>query len=486
MRSFTVNPTGFHVNSLSLRLFYLFTGVQSGSTEENLPPCPGLSSVLSEATMMQQQHDHHTLQQQQDQSSVKSLWKINGLSRQVTSSDKSNLFLCPDKPTPRPVLPSTFPSAVQETCYPEFPGFSGSLQHNIEFLPLMNGKQTESLHNLSLLCMADMRLPPCLSPVPLCTTFRNPPALLKHDWLREKPASGQFPWTMVTTTPTSAHPEERPESKKTKRHQVQNVAVAPKRRKANAKTHPPDGGTSVKACDLSQNEQILVKGEVSLSNNNVPKRTRKTANCTQKTRRSVVTVEQRRIRTRNYLKITQKPSDTSNKDVPVVAVASEKYVPTERSDKSDICAEVNTPEVRKHRNTHRSRTSILKEFKKFIKMQHSKTRNSKEKQKSNHTKRHADTEETMRTDVTFNGSPVRLQPGHEDAAETEKRRKGSSTALDENHNRTLDQSDIKKRRSRQEDRDGCHGDDPSVTTRMKTAMELQPNDHSKDLAFHYP
>nr|XP_020451858.1 uncharacterized protein LOC109957942 [Monopterus albus] len=160
------------------------------------------------------------LQQQQCSaqyhSSVMSMGHRDGLSQQSMPLTKSQEHLQPEEPTTRPALPSALFSAGQKLHYPAFQESSSQdNQHAFEFVPLITGNETQSLHTVFLPCMDDLGLPRCLSPLGPCTSATkhhaalNNPANLGYKiqqqpsphvqpWLTENPGSLQFPLSAIT------------------------------------------------------------------------------------------------------------------------------------------------------------------------------------------------------------------------------------------------------------------------------------------------
>ncbi|XP_023124449.2 uncharacterized protein LOC111567508 [Amphiprion ocellaris] len=114
------------------------------------------------------------------------------------------------------VMPSGFFSSEQKLHYPAFQQPS-SQEHQplLEFLPLLNGDETQSEHTFPFPCLDDLRLPPCLSPLVPCTfsTKHKPlidnsinpvndvqqqPLLPRYPWLTESNESLQFPLSAIT------------------------------------------------------------------------------------------------------------------------------------------------------------------------------------------------------------------------------------------------------------------------------------------------
>ncbi|XP_022053209.2 uncharacterized protein LOC110953486 [Acanthochromis polyacanthus] len=179
----------------------------------------------------------------------------------------------------------------------------------LEFLPLLNGDETQSEHTFSLLCLDDLRLPPCLSPLEPCTSATehqplidnsiNPvndvqqqPLLPRPPWLTENNESLQFPlspityrgnksasvpqntnhscWSQqwqeeqldqnggtcaascsvnaITAAELKSDPVKVKESLKCKQVDTTGDTVAPKRRKRKAMNHPQDASSALLAC----------------------------------------------------------------------------------------------------------------------------------------------------------------------------------------------------------------------------------------------
>ncbi|XP_050922978.1 uncharacterized protein LOC108885748 [Lates calcarifer] len=381
------------------------TGIHCCFTVQNQSSCSSLSSVLPDAAVIQQRQEcspHYY-------SSVRSMWQSDEMSHQNMPLSKSQE--CPhlDAPTTRSVIPSAFFSSGQKLHYPALWDLSSQdSQHNLEFLPLKNGNETQSMHTtvLSIPCMDDLRLPQCLSPLEPCTSAtkhqpvpNNPvnlgnkvqqqPSLHGRPWLTENPGSLKFPLSAITCkenksmslpqdtnynclskhrqehlelnrqnegilaesctvkeveereTLSSVQPnaaELKSDPRKMKEDNTAGNTMAPKRRTKRT-SHPQDAASSllaykhVKIGDGTKSQINLSVCQVSLSSNNVLAKERGMATSSmnilskpnqqslvteslrEKPRISVANTAQTRIRTRGFLKKTEKsPSDTSPED----------------------------------------------------------------------------------------------------------------------------------------------------------------------------
>ncbi|XP_035039173.1 uncharacterized protein LOC118124983 isoform X2 [Hippoglossus stenolepis] len=188
------------------------TGIPCCFTAQNLPSCSALSSVLPDPALIQQQQEFSS----QYHSSVRSMWQRDGMNHQRTPLSKTQESVCPAAPTARSLIPSAFFSTVQKINYPAFqePSSRPNL-HNFDIFPLTNGNDPQSIHTLPLPCMADFRLPRCLSPLEPCTSstkyqfvlnnsmnignkFQQQPSLQRRPWLAGNPGSLQFPLSTIT------------------------------------------------------------------------------------------------------------------------------------------------------------------------------------------------------------------------------------------------------------------------------------------------
>ncbi|XP_062244471.1 uncharacterized protein LOC133954170 [Platichthys flesus] len=189
------------------------TGILCCFTAQNLPSCSALSSVLPDSALIQQQQQDFSSQYH---SSVRSMWQRDGMNHQRTPLSKTRESVCPAASTARSLIPSAFFSAGQKINYSAFqePASRPNL-HKFDSFPLANGNEPQSIHSLPLPCMADFRLPRCLSPLEPCTSsanyqrvlnnsmnignkFQQQPSLQRRPWLAENPVSLQLPLSTIT------------------------------------------------------------------------------------------------------------------------------------------------------------------------------------------------------------------------------------------------------------------------------------------------
>ncbi|XP_035515443.1 uncharacterized protein LOC118326536 [Morone saxatilis] len=184
-------------------------GIHCCFTAQNQPSC----SSLSPAPVLIQQHQQRSPQYH---SSVTSIWQRDGTNHQSTPISKSLNCIYPEAPTIRSVIPPSLYSSGQKPHYLAHEELSSQDDENIlEFLPMTNGNEAESLRYFSLPCVDDMRLPRCLSPLePFASAAKRQPILnnsTNHDekihpqpsqngrsWLTENPGSLQFPLSAIT------------------------------------------------------------------------------------------------------------------------------------------------------------------------------------------------------------------------------------------------------------------------------------------------
>lgn len=167
-----------------------FAGIPFCATAQDDPNLISLSSI--------QQLQQHPLQHH---SSVTSIGQTGGGSHQRTTLSKTRNTLYHETHPTRSVIDSAFDSCGQKQPYPTLlePPSQEELSV-LKYLPLSNGDEMSSFSNL---CMDDMRLPPCLSPIsPFSSTVNDHFALNnieqlppehRRPWLTEHPASLQFP-----------------------------------------------------------------------------------------------------------------------------------------------------------------------------------------------------------------------------------------------------------------------------------------------------
>ncbi|KAG7453337.1 flocculation protein FLO11-like [Solea senegalensis] len=535
------------------------TGIQCCLTSENQPSCSGLFSAPPNAALIQQQQDCPSQYHQ----SVRSMWQRDGSSHQ--SLFKSHQRLHPAAPTPRSAISSAFFAPGQKMHFPAFPGPSPrDGQHNPGFLPLKNGKELQSMHNLSLLYMADMRLPQCLSPLPSCTSLPNHPSLVNpvnlgdkiqkqpslygRPWLTENPSTLKIPLsTIAQSAPLTkdtnrglwlkkqenlninqqnqgtctesctakeveeteksagqkSAPEPKPEPRKKRKRRTEAGSVQPKKKKQRPQvtSHPPDAVASVsehKVSDATKSQINLSICQVSLSSNNVLAKEREMAasssnllskyvgkpnkpllvtdSLMQESGQSRMTTNPTRIRTRGYLK---KKDDKTNANTDKSVAATS--IKVERNDKPDEGINDRIPErnpgVRKPGATNYPRVVILKEFQKLIKMQHSKTTKSKERQRRNKVAKAIESEVMASRDDTIKesstGSEVDVDmTWPQDTSEESQEVFG--VAFDKNHNQIFSQSTYKKSISQRDDTIGqetCESRDDDRTAFLFDGME---------------
>lgn len=347
-------------------------------TAQNQPDTS--SAVPPDATL--------TLQQQQFpprcHSSVRFMGQRDGVS--CESMSLSNRQEClPPKATPAgPVLTPASSSAWHKQCDPAFQELSRQDDEQIlQYLPSVTGIEMQSLPTVSLLCMDDLRIRQCLSPLKPCTSATKHQTVLNQAnrgdnvhpqsslhgrlWLTENPESVHFPLAFTSHLKTESARETvsdgkqdvtelksntRKRKQSNKRGDTAEDAVAPNRKKRMYTGHLQDAASlpaykDARATDGKRAHINLSVCSVSLSTNNVLAKERKIATSSlnissgfigksdqpstvlerlaEKPKQSPVNSNQTRIRTRGFMKKAQEsPSNiSSQKSAPMPVCTSE-------------------------------------------------------------------------------------------------------------------------------------------------------------------
>lgn len=447
----------------------------------------------------------------------------------------------------------------------------------MEFLSQSHESDVQSADGLSLQCMQDLRLPPCLSPLLPCPHTSARPSILPPPWLTEAACTLQFPLDVIPAgksafqaraTSGSCSTGQPPRCGKLKPQNGgeagslnsageretksnQKRKCGPRKRTKKAEGNAEDSTPTKRKrgrCPKSENSGGLtldsssseVRGAaktvcaVSLSCNNVLIKEREKAvsspgkPCKASTKKSREATslgrEQNRIRTRGFVKRTQRNTSNGISDkccvlIPVIrrAVVAQKQDPLppkrkpgrprkiklenkpsenvdcevsghkevdkkqpekgalqgdvrrcrakvdeagQKTTRPECCGKKETDDIKSNEKQKQSMMVTLKEFRNLIKRKHSKTRKGTEVQDGNKPGGDADEEEA-------NGSEAEM--GENGGAKT-RRQALSEATVDENHN-LLPQSlaaqckptqqDVMSSSGSRKSNTGGHGDQPA-------------------------